>query len=365
MTKSLPVVPSREAIDPSQNLYANFPSGWFMLSLSRDLSRGQVRTKRLAGKDVVLFRTESGQAVAIDPYCPHMGAHLGHGGCVKGESVACPFHAFRFGTDGKCVATGYGTPPPPKLRVPTYSVHETHGLVLVWLGTAGEAPTFRIPEIDTEGWMDPAFTTYAMRGHPQETSENSVDFGHLGVVHGYREVKVLRELRTDPGHLTVQYAMLRPFIPELAFLGDVYAEFFIHVIGLGYSRVEVEVPRYGVRTRHLIFATPTDTEKLDLTIGFSHLLVGSSSRLPRALTRLPLGVVNRAFRSIGQLAFRHDVEQDFDIWNHKKYVHPPQLAVGDGPVGAYRRWAKQFYPLLQGPPASGPGLDSSRDATAD
>src|SRR6185369_4045384 len=98
--------------------------------------------------------------------------------------------------------------------------------------------------------------------------------GHLGVVHGYRDVKVLRELRTDPGHLTVQYAMLRPFIQELAFLGDVYAEFFINVIGLGYSRVEVEVPRYGLRTRHFFFAAPAATEKLDLTIGFTHQKVG-------------------------------------------------------------------------------------------
>ena len=28
-------------------------------------------------------------------------------------------------------------------------------------------------------------------------------------------------------------------------------------------------------------------------------------------------------------------------------VHPPQLAQGDGPVGVYRRWCKQFYPSLQ------------------
>ena len=346
-SKPLPVV--REPADPSSNLYANFPSGWFMLSLSRELKRGQMRTRRLAGRDVVLFRTESGRAAAVDPYCPHMGAHLGHGGCVKGETIECPFHAFRFQADGKCVATGYASPPPPKMRVPSYPVRETHGLVLVWLGTAGEAPTFEIPEVETDDFMEPAFHTYAMRGHPQETSENSVDFGHLGVVHGYKDVKVVRELRTDPGHLSVKYAMHRPYIQELALLGDVYAEFFIHVIGLGYSRVEVDVPRLGLRTRHFVFATPTDTERMDLTIGFAHARVGGRSRG----ARLALEGVNRALRRIGMRAYRHDVEQDFDIWNYKRYVHPPQLAVGDGPIGAYRRWAKQFYPLLHPPQASG------------
>ena len=32
------------------------------------------------------------------------------------------------------------------------------------------------------------------------------------------------------------------------------------------------------------------------------------------------------------------------IWTHKRYVHPPALSKGDGPVGLYRRWARQFYP---------------------
>jgi hypothetical protein len=36
-----------------------------------------------------------------------------------------------------------------------------------------------------------------------------------------------------------------------------------------------------------------------------------------------------------------DVRQDFDIWNHKTYLEWPALA--DGPVGLYRRWARQFH----------------------
>jgi nitrite reductase/ring-hydroxylating ferredoxin subunit len=365
MAKTLPVVSAREAVDPSANLYAHFPSGWFLLALSHELQPGKVLTKRLAGRDVVLFRTESGKAVAIDSYCPHMGAHFGHGGCVKGESIVCPFHAFAFGPDGKCTATGYGTPPPPKLRVANYPVNETHGLVLVWYGSAGEAPTFEIPDVETDGWYGPVTKSYVMRGHPQETSENSVDMGHLGVVHGYRDVKILRELRCDPGHLSVKYSMFRPYIPKLAALGDLHVEFFIHVIGLGYSRVEVEVPRFGLRTRHLVFATPLDREKMELRIGFAHKGIERPANLPHTLAALPFAGLNRLILHAGMKAYSHDVEQDFDIWNHKTYVHPPQLAVGDGPIGAYRRWAKQFYPLLHGTPAAGSAEGEASDAAAE
>ena len=38
-----------------------------------------------------------------------------------------------------------------------------------------------------------------------------------------------------------------------------------------------------------------------------------------------------------------DVRQDWEIWERKVYVHPPALAAGDGPIGQYRQWCKQFY----------------------
>jgi phenylpropionate dioxygenase-like ring-hydroxylating dioxygenase large terminal subunit len=341
--KSLPVV------DHAHDLYAHFPSGWFVLARSKEVPRGAVLTRRLAGEDVVLFRTETGVLSALAPYCAHMGAHLGHGGCVKGETIECPFHAFRFDTSGKCVATAYGSPPPPRARQAAHPVCERHGEILVWHGNAGEAPWFEVPEIDTTGWVEPAFVVEPLRGHPQETSENSVDMGHLPVVHGYSEIKVLRELRAEPGHLSVQYAMRRPYIPGYPGLGRVYAEFFIHVYGLGYSRVEVSIPELGLRSRHFVFATPVDRERLELHMGFAFEKLHTLDHWPAPLRRLPLGILHRTLRAAGVRAYVHDVKQDFHIWQNKRYVHPPQLAVGDGPVGAYRRWCKQFYPAVNGP----------------
>lgn len=341
--KPLPVVS-----DHASDLYSHTPSGWFVLARSKEVPPSGVLTRRLAGKDVVLFRTERGVLAALEPYCAHMGAHLGHGGCVKGEAIQCPFHAFQFDTTGKCVATPYGSPPPPRARQATYPVCERHGEILVWHGNAGEAPWFEVPEIDTSGWMEPAFVVAPLRGHPQETSENSVDMGHLPIVHGYSDIEILRDLRAEPGYLSVQYAMRRPFLPGYPGLGRVYAKFFIHVYGLGYSRVEVSIPELGLETRHLVFATPVERERLMLHMGFSFKKLELLEGVPSIVRRLPMGLLHRAMRAIGIRAFVHDVRQDFDIWENKRYVHPPQLAVGDGPVGAYRRWCKQFYPGVNG-----------------
>jgi hypothetical protein len=46
----------------------------------------------------------------------------------------------------------------------------------------------------------------------------------------------------------------------------------------------------------------------------------------------------------GMAGYIEDVEQDLPIWQHKIHLQRPALAAGDGPVGPYRKWVRQFYP---------------------
>jgi hypothetical protein len=39
-----------------------------------------------------------------------------------------------------------------------------------------------------------------------------------------------------------------------------------------------------------------------------------------------------------------DVRKDLPIWAHKRRLARPSLVPGDGPIGVYRRFARQFYP---------------------
>lgn len=325
-------------LDTSRFPFPAFPVGWYAAAFSDELAPGEVRPLTFLGQKVVLFRTESGRAALLDAFCPHMGAHLGIGGTVIGESIRCPMHAFRFDAQGACVATGYGTKPPTKCRGRAWPVLERNGAVLAYYHPEGEAPTWEPPEHSLESFSPIRRRTYdALRSHPQETTENSVDLGHLPVVHGYEDVRVVDPLRVDGPYLTTRYAMKRrSFLPGPPF----EAVFHIHVWGLGYSFVEVEVPSHGFSTRHYVFATPNEGETITLRIG-------ASFRIPR----LSLG--SRALRWLDRIVgptlienFENDVSQDFEIWTNKRYVHPPALAEGDGPVGRYRRWARQFYPEL-------------------
>ena len=42
-----------------------FPRGWFCVAYAHEVQRGQVVSRRLAGNDLVVYRTESGRAVAM------------------------------------------------------------------------------------------------------------------------------------------------------------------------------------------------------------------------------------------------------------------------------------------------------------
>jgi nitrite reductase/ring-hydroxylating ferredoxin subunit len=325
---------------PSRYPFPSLPTGWFAVAASSELATGQVVPCSFMDEELVLFRARDGQAHVLDAYCPHLGAHLGHCGSVEGDTIRCNFHGFCFDGAGDCVKIAYGTRPPPKARLRPWPVVERNGFILVYhdaRGAVHEAPAWEIPELEAEGWSEPVVHRFQLRGHPQETSENSVDIGHFSSVHGYRSVEILKAPSVDGPYLNAKYGMKR-FVGVLDRLGiEVLSHFEVHVHGLGYSLVDLRLPDFGINLRHFVLATPTQSEMIDLRLAVS---VEEPRFVPSAPVRRWMArLLARGVMSM----YKRDVGQDFDIWNHKAYVEQPALALGDGPIPLYRKWAKQFY----------------------
>ncbi len=203
---------------------------------------------------------------------------------------------------------------------------ERNGFLLVWSGA--RPPSWEVPELEPDGYSAPAVRTFRLRGHPQETTENSVDVGHFSVVHGFTEVEVQAPLVTEGPRLTAAYSMRH----GLGFR----THFAIDAWGLGYSFVDVRA--LGLRTRHWVLATPIGGGEIELSLGVSVPTVGLRTRAGRALARTLAGPLRRVILE----AFVRDTRADFPIWDGKQYVASPALAKGDGPIGRYRAWAAQF-----------------------
>ena len=315
------------------------PSGWFAVAFAHDLRPGDVRTSRLAGEELVLWRGRDGVVGAVRPSCPHLGAHLGDGSVVGG-ALCCPFHGVRFAPGGECVGTGGLGAAPASLRAEPFEVREREGAILVWHDPAGGPPGFEVPAVDVPPATAMATARFELDGHPVSTSENSVDLAHLAVVHGYDGVRMISAFETDGPVARVSYEMRRPLglpgtdrVPLVRRLRTL-VHFDVTLHGLGVSVVEAHVPSMGASTRQVVLATPTGPGRIELRIGMRVLHARPDARMRR--------VVEHVGARVAMAGFRHDVRQDLPIWSRQRFVERPALVHGDGPIVPYRRWAQQF-----------------------
>jgi nitrite reductase/ring-hydroxylating ferredoxin subunit/putative sterol carrier protein len=308
--------------------FASYPRGWFVIAFSSDVAPGEVKTVQYFGQDIVLFRAGTGALSALDKTCPHLGAHLG-GGRVEGDCLRCPFHAWAFDGAGHCVDVPYAPKVPPKAAVRAWPLREQNGVVFVYHDPRGEAPGWEVPPLDEEGWTPNRTVRWEIRSHPQEIAENTVDIVHLGPIHHATSAEFLR---FEP-HDHFLRAVLRMVasgapiqMPEE--INEVELDVALH--GLGSLVASTHVLTAGLRTRQRIHPTPVDEERVAI-FGINNTRV------------MPDPDYTREIDEIFFQAFLADFPRDFPIWENKAYLERPLLAGGDGPIGRYRRWARQFY----------------------
>lgn len=321
-----------------------YPNGWYAYGFSAELKPGQLLSRAFMGQDLIVYRTESGVACAADAYCSHLGAHFGFGGAVVGEDLRCPFHGFEYNTQGICVRTGYGTKPPPTARLKTWPLREQNGLLLIYYDATGAGPRWHVPSLEDQDWTPLLSRSFILYDHPQETTENSVDLGHFAFVHRYRNPRMLREAHTRQHYMSTAYAVSRNLLGLEKVLPNTLFDFQFdtHIYGLGYSQVDVCIPKLKAQIRLWVLPTPIDQERIRLNLATSVKRI-EPGRVPSWFTAIPRTLLTYAVRRFTFVGFINDVRQDIPIWQNKKYVSPPALAEGDGPIGMYRQWAKQFY----------------------
>jgi 3-ketosteroid 9alpha-monooxygenase subunit A len=303
---------------------SGYPRGWFVVCFSDELAAGGVSRLRYFGRELVAFRGEDGAAHVLDAYCPHLGAHLGVGGKVAGNCVQCPFHAWRFDGDGRCVEIPYATKIPPRAQVGSWPVCERNGVVLVHHDPAGNPPGFEIPvipEYGTSKWLPWARSQYHIKTHPREIVDNLADRAHFPAVHDTQIDEFAFEVE---GHLARQKVKGKAYLRGGGV--DVFSSTTTYH-GPGYLLMRMD----GALSNYMLFAhTPVDEDHVDLRMAVTLKIVGDRERTE--------GYVKQYVDNLKQ-----GFEDDIRIWEHKVYREPPALCDGDGPIGRLRRWYRQFY----------------------
>jgi phenylpropionate dioxygenase-like ring-hydroxylating dioxygenase large terminal subunit len=300
-----------------------YPNGWFGIGYSDDVESEAVMPVEYFGRDLVVFRGEDGGVRVLDAHCPHLGAHLGYGGKVVGNTVRCPFHAWRFGDGGKCEDIPYAKRIPAKAKIRAWDVCEQNGLIFIWHHAEGRPAEAGIPAIEeygAEGWGDYTRARWKVKSRMYDMGENPVDAQHFKYLHGgvapdFRQV--------DDGRGGIRnVADLGMPTPRGEIQGSITSESY----GPGFGIVHVR----GVLHTIIVMAnTPIDEEHVD--VRFSYLQPRTDD--PK-LQRLGNAMIEE---------LKRQMEADIPIFEHKKYLTRPLLLPEDGPIAAYRRNARKYY----------------------
>ena len=318
------------------------PFGWYGVAYSDDLKVGESRPIKYFGKEMVLFRTESGEAVVLDAYCPHMGAHLGYGinaeagqgGRIEGESIVCPFHAWKFDNRGFCTDVPYAKNVPPKVKdkqcIKSYHVTEMNQIIWVWYHPDEEqAPLWQVEyneEANDPNWSEFEKYEWTIKTHPPEMGEHAADPAHFRYVHGVATFPQWES--TQDGHKThgIQRADMQT--PK----GTIKGEIHTNNAGPGQTWTRFK----GIAETYLNgLITPVDDETVHVRFAFSQPLKDGKK---------PEGGVEAAI--IGDI--RKQLREDTPVWENKLYRPLPILCDGDGPIHKFRKWYAQFYHDFEG-----------------
>jgi 3-ketosteroid 9alpha-monooxygenase subunit A len=304
--------------------FAGYPSGWFLACFSEELGPSAVKPMRYFGRDLVAFRGEDGTAHILDAHCPHLGAHLGHGGKVEGGCIRCPFHAWRFDAQGVCDDIPYAKKIPRNAKVGTWPVKELNGVVLIHHDANGASPDYDIPvipEYGTDQWLPWVTAVYRVKTHPREIVDNLADRAHFAPVHRTQIDDFQFEI---DGKRAVQRAVGKAFLP-----GGGVDQFSSTTTyhGPGYLLMKMDG---ALKNYMLIGHTLIDETTLDLRLGVTLKIVGDRARTE--------GYVGQYMANL-----KAGFEDDIKIWETKVFRDRPVLCEGEGPIADLRRWYRQFY----------------------
>ena len=199
-----------------------FAEGWYWAIEASELPKGTVKPLRLMGRELVVFRTESGRAVAMDAHCPHMGAHLAEGR-VDGEGIRCFFHDWKFDSAGQCVHVPC-LDRAPKAEARTWPTAEKYGLVWVWTGDTPTRPVPFVPEYGEDDVDSLLAGTFVKNCHPGVMMINAIDEHHFNSVHNLPVALHMQSNKLNDNVMTFSNTTKLPDTnPILREVGKLYA----------------------------------------------------------------------------------------------------------------------------------------------
>lgn len=159
---------------------------WYVASFAEDIGRTPI-ARILLDVPVVLYRTESGEAIALYDRCPHKGLPLSVGKLI-GDRLQCGYHGIEFGTDGRAVHIPQQPHIAPSMCARRFPLIEQGPLVWIWMGDTDKADPALLPDaswmkLDAPGYVAIPYHWYELEANYQFMHDNLQDITHVSYLH--------------------------------------------------------------------------------------------------------------------------------------------------------------------------------------
>jgi phenylpropionate dioxygenase-like ring-hydroxylating dioxygenase large terminal subunit len=156
---------------------------WYVAALAREVSREPLG-RIFLNEPVVLFRTERGEAIALEDRCSHRNYPL-HKGRLIGDSLQRGYHGLIFDSGGNCVKIPGQNQIPERGGIRKYPLIERSGWIWIWmddLALAGESDLVDFHWLDDPAW-DAKSELLHIKCDYRLILDNLLDLSHLTFVH--------------------------------------------------------------------------------------------------------------------------------------------------------------------------------------
>jgi 5,5'-dehydrodivanillate O-demethylase len=208
---------------------------WQPIAAAAELEDDPVKSVKILGESLVLYRDRQGGLGLIDDTCPHRRMSMRYG-VPEAEGLRCAYHGWMFNRTGQCIEMPAEAPDstfPSRVKVKAYPVEELCGLIFAYLGPA---PAPLLPRWDLFVW-DNVLRDIGSTIIPcnwLQIMENSLDPVHVEWLHGRFSDYVLERLgRPD---------LKRQFYRPGAGVGDRW----------GHEKIGFDVFEYGIIKRRVV-----------------------------------------------------------------------------------------------------------------
>jgi vanillate O-demethylase monooxygenase subunit len=159
-------------------------NNWYVAGFGSEIGETPL-ARRICDEPVVLFRTASGQAAALEDRCIHRGMPLSAGGECSGDIIRCPYHGLEFDASGACVRIPGQERVPQAAKITSYPLVERDAFAWIWIGDRDLADPSKI--VQHPYHSDAAWAwrggSIEIEANWQLIADNLLDLSHLQYVH--------------------------------------------------------------------------------------------------------------------------------------------------------------------------------------